>query len=54
MYTYCLSHDTAYQCVVPDQPLHRWLMVSSVYKISAGDIEIYKILYMMDAQIPIF
>ena len=28
-YTYCLRNGTAYQCVVSDQPLHRWIVVSS-------------------------
>ena len=30
---YCLCHDTAFQFVdvVPDQPLHRWLVNSSFY-----------------------
>ena len=50
-YTHRLLHDTVFQCVhvVPDQPLHRWLVVSSFYvcrivspKFQQGDIEIYK------------
>ena len=30
-YTYSLRYDTTFQCVVPDQPLHRWLAVSRFY-----------------------
>ena len=48
-YTYCLCHGTAFQCVfvVPEQPLHQWLVVSSVHvcrsvspKFQQGDFEI--------------
>ena len=51
MYTHRLRHDTVFQCVhvVPDQPLHRWFVVSSFHvcrivspKFQQGDIEIYK------------
>ena len=50
-YTHRLCHDTVFKCVhvIPDQPLHRWLVVSSFHvcrivslKFQQGDIEIYK------------
>ena len=54
-YMYCLRHDPAFQCVVSDQPLHRWLVFSRFYvcrfvspKFQHEGIKIYKILEIVD------
>ena len=60
-YTYCLRHDSVFQCVIQDQPLHRCLVVSSFYLCSfmnpmfqKGDMEIHKICRWRMLQFPIF